>query len=225
MTQKTGLVDNKLDDEGVRFTDVTNMPEKRGKAETPTIVQREHVHKAIAGQEVADQDGGNDHAAAVSRDRGNGAAKFPDEGIQERPKKPPDAGCIKLKRVGPGMMKTGILLIHLLLMLDPMIMISGPVLMNIYVGDGELHASEKEFVYTEGNIMDGGGNVAVPVNDSGGTAPIKADGGIDVQDLFAEGGDVHTRLHLDDEGAVPVRVPVDDSGGAAPVLSDDRGDT
>ena len=66
MTQKTGLVDNKLDDEGVRFTDVTNMPEKRGKAETTTIVQREHVHKAIAGQEVADQDGGNDHAAAVS---------------------------------------------------------------------------------------------------------------------------------------------------------------
>ena len=84
-------------------------------------------------------------------------------------------------------------------------MISGPVLMNIYVGDGELHASEKEFVYTEGNIMDGGGNVAVPVNDSGGTAPIKADGGIDVQDQ--------------------VRVPVYDSGGAAPVLSDDRGDT
>ena len=34
-----------------------------------------------------------------------------------------------------------------------------------------------------------GGNVAVPVNDSGGTAPIEADGGIDVQDLFAEGGE------------------------------------
>ena len=34
-----------------------------------------------------------------------------------------------------------------------------------------------------------GGNVAVPVHNSGGTATIEADGGIDVQDLFAEGGE------------------------------------
>ena len=66
MPPKTGLVEYKRNDGGVRFTDIANMPEKRGKAVTMTTVQREHVHKAIAGQEVADQDGGNDHAAAVS---------------------------------------------------------------------------------------------------------------------------------------------------------------
>ena len=32
-------------------------------------------------------------------------------------------------------------------------MMSGPVVMNKHVGDEELHASEKEFVNTEGNIM------------------------------------------------------------------------
>jgi hypothetical protein len=85
------------------------MPEKKRKAETPTIMQREQVHETIAGQEDDDQDGSDDHAAGASGGRGDGAAKFPDEGIQERPKKPPDAGYFKLKRVGPGMLKTGIL--------------------------------------------------------------------------------------------------------------------
>ena len=39
-----------------------------------------------------------------------------------------------------------------------MIMISGPVLMNICVGDEELHASEKEFVY---KVRDTMGNMEV----------------------------------------------------------------
>ena len=55
--------------------------------------------------------------------------------------------------------------------------------------------------------VDDGGDDAVPVDDSGGTALIKADGGIDVKDLIAEGGDVHTQVHP--EGAVQVLVTVD----------------
>jgi hypothetical protein len=153
MSQKTSLGDFKLDDGGVRLTDVTKMPEKRGKAETPTIVQREYVHKAIAGQEATDPDGSDDRAAAASRDGGDEVVKFPDEGIQKRPKKPPDDGCFQMKRVGLGMLKTGIILMHLLFMMEPMIIIAGPVVMNNYVGDFELHASEKEFVNTEENIM------------------------------------------------------------------------
>ena len=153
MSQKTSLGDFKLDDGGVRLTDVTKMPEKRGKAETPTIVQREYVHKAIAGQEATDPDGSDDRAAAASRDGGDEVVKFPDEGIQKRPKKPPDDGCFQMKRVGLGMLKTGIILMHLLFMMEPMIIIAGPVVMNNYVGDFELHASEKAFVNTEENIM------------------------------------------------------------------------
>ena len=55
--QKSALVDYKLDDGGDRFTDVADMPEKRGKAETPSTAQREHVHEAIAWQKDANQEG------------------------------------------------------------------------------------------------------------------------------------------------------------------------
>ena len=40
MSQKNGLIDNKLDDGGVRFTAVTDMPEKKRKAKAPIIVQK-----------------------------------------------------------------------------------------------------------------------------------------------------------------------------------------
>ena len=122
-------------------------------------MQRERVHEAVAGQEDADQECRDDHVAAANRDTGDGAAKVPDEGIQTRPRKPPDAGCLKLKRVGPGLLKTGILLIHLMLMLYPMIMKSGPVLMDTNVDDNELHDIDYEFVYTEGDTMGDAGVV------------------------------------------------------------------
>ena len=57
--------------------------------------------------------------------------------IQTRPKKPPDAGYLKLKRVGPG-----------------------PVLMNTYGDDNGLH--EEEFVYTERDTMGDMGVRTVP---------------------------------------------------------------
>ena len=151
MTQKTGLIDYKLDDGGVRFTDVTNMPEKKEKAETSTTVHREHVPEAIAGQDDADQEGRDDHVAKANPDNGDEATKLTDVDIQTRPKKPPDAGYLKLKRVGPGLLKTGILLMHIMLMMNPMIIVSGPVLMNTYGDDNRLH--EEEFVYTERGTM------------------------------------------------------------------------
>jgi hypothetical protein len=48
------------------------------RAETPITVQTEHVHKAVTGQEDADQDGRDDHNAAASRERGDGGANIPD---------------------------------------------------------------------------------------------------------------------------------------------------
>jgi hypothetical protein len=83
-------------DESVMFAVVADMSEKREKAKI--TVQKEHVHEAVAGQENADQDGRDDCAAATSRDRGDGAANAPDEGTQTRPRKPPNAGCLKLRR-------------------------------------------------------------------------------------------------------------------------------
>ena len=132
---------------------VTDMPEKMQKAKAPIIVQNEQGYEAIAGQADADQDGSDDNAAAAGRDRGDGTQKFPDEETRERPKKPPDAGCFRMKGIGPRILKTGILLMHLLLMMVPMIMISGPAMMNNYVGDYKLQASEKESVYTERDTM------------------------------------------------------------------------
>ena len=104
----------------------SDMSEKREKAETLISVQTEHVHEAVTGQEDADQDGHDDHPATATRDKGDGAENFPDEEIQTRPKKPPDTGCEKLKRIIPGLLKTGILLVNLMLTLYPMIMMSGP---------------------------------------------------------------------------------------------------
>jgi hypothetical protein len=54
MTPKTGLVEDKSDDGGAKFIDVADMSEKREKAKT---LCRESIHKAVAGQEDADQEG------------------------------------------------------------------------------------------------------------------------------------------------------------------------
>ena len=141
------------DDGRVKFTVVA---EKWEKAKTLITVQRKHVNEAVAGQEDAEQDG---HAAAASRDRGDCAAKVPDEGIQTRPRKPPDAGCLKLRRVGPGLLKPG------------------PVLMNPYGENDELHDIENEFVYTDGDTMaDEGGGMAKDDDGRGGIrVPVQVD--------------------------------------------------
>ena len=151
MTPETGSAEDKSDDRGDRFIDVADMSVKREKAETPTTVQREHVPEAIAGQDDVDQEGRDDHVAKANPDNGDEATKLTDVDIQTRPKKPPDAGYLKLERVGPGLLKTGILLMHIMLMMNPMIIVSGPVLMNTYGDDNRLH--EEEFVYTERDTM------------------------------------------------------------------------
>ena len=84
----------------LKFIDVADMSEKMGNAE-------EHVHEAIADQE--------DHVAATSRDEGDGATKLPDVEIMTRPRKPPEAGYTKLNMVGPGLLKTGLMVMLLML--------------------------------------------------------------------------------------------------------------
>ena len=65
-----------------------------------------------------DQDVHEDHADTATRDKGDGAENIPVEEIQPRPRKPPDTGCIILKRINPGVL------------MNPMIMMSVPVLMD-----------------------------------------------------------------------------------------------
>ena len=80
-------------------------------------MQREHVHEAAAGQEDADQEGCDDHVDKASQDKGDGAARVPDVGTQTRPRKPPDVVCIKLKKIAPGLLRTGILMMLLMLVM------------------------------------------------------------------------------------------------------------
>ena len=96
--------------------------------------------------------------------------QVPEVERQTRPRKPPDAGCLKLKKIGPVMLKAGFMLTLLMLMMTtrilimkmigtlkktrfvmmyPMMMISGPVLMETCGDDNESHDIEDEFVYTE----------------------------------------------------------------------------
>ena len=85
-------------------------------------------HEAVTGQEDADHYDCDDHVATASQNRGDGAAKVPDVGMETRLRKPPDAGCLKLKRFGPGLLKTGILL--MLMMKTPTLIMkrTGPCL-------------------------------------------------------------------------------------------------
>ena len=217
--------------------DIKDMSKKREKAEIPITMQKEHVHEAVTGQ-VADQDGHDDHPATATRDKGDGAENFPDEVIQTRPKKPPDTGCEKLKRIIPGLLKTGILLVNLMLTLYPIIMISGPVLMDTSGDDDKLKNIECEFVYLEKDTM---GDVGVVYKET----ELCPTGGLDnilrFEKTFDSGGDAHVPAHIDEGGGaaeVPegadtaqvdnggaARVPVEEGGGAVPVPVDDRGGT
>ena len=99
-------------------------------------------------------------------------------------------------------------------MMNPMIIISGPVLMDTYVDDDEPHTSEKEFVYTEGITMYDAGVIYMKTElcPTGGHDNIlrfkksfvgkitDADQRHDMAEPVDDGGD----------GAVPV----DDSGGS-----------
>jgi hypothetical protein len=75
-----------------------------------TTAQREHVHEAIAGQEDADQ-GRDDRVSVANQDKGDGATKISDVEKLTRPRKPPDAGCTKLKMIHPGLLKTCLMVI------------------------------------------------------------------------------------------------------------------
>ena len=80
------------------------------RAETPTILQRKRVHEAAAVQHNAVQEGCDEHDAAAGQDQVDdveNATQVPEVERQTRPRKPPDAGCLKLKKIGPVMLKAG----------------------------------------------------------------------------------------------------------------------
>ena len=86
MMLNTSSVEDNSDEGGDTFIDVADMSEKRKRAETPTIMQRECVHEAIVVQEDADQGGRDDCVAVASKDKVDGTDKVTDVGRQRRPK-------------------------------------------------------------------------------------------------------------------------------------------
>ena len=137
--------------------------ENKETTEQHYTVRTEHVPGAVAEQEDDDQDGHEDLTATATQDKGDGAGNIPAEEIQTRPRKPPDTGCVNLKRINRGLLMTGILLIHLMLRMNPMITISGPVLMDTSCDDNAFDDIEYEFVYTEKDTM---GDVGVIYMDT-----------------------------------------------------------
>ena len=199
MMQKTGLVDYKLNDKEVRFTDVAVMPEKRGKAATPTTVQREHVHKSIAGQEDAGQEGYDDHVAKANPDKGDEATQIPDMEILTKPRKPPDAGCTEPMMIGPGLLQTSLMVMLLTLIMALQCPTGGP---------DDILRFNKSVVGSGGDIC-----VEVQVDDQGDDH---------VRAPFDEGGSMTRAVHDDVPvgGNIHVQAPVDEGGGAVLVLID-----
>ena len=120
-----------------RFIDVADMSEKKERAKTPTTVWSDHVHKALA-----DQEGHDDHVAAASQDNVDGANEVPDVERQTKPKKPLDDGHPKLKRIGPALLKTGFMLLFLMMMMT-----------DTCGDDNQPHTVEDRFMYMEEDHM------------------------------------------------------------------------
>ena len=97
---------------------------------------------------------------------------------------------------------TGILLIHLMMMMNPMIMISGPILIDTSGDGNKLNDIEYEFVYTEKDTM---GDVGVVYMEQ----ELCPTGGLDnilrFEKTVDSGGDVCVLVQVDDA------VPIDDS--------------
>ena len=184
----------------------------------------------------------------ISPDRGEGDAKFHDEETQ---KKPPDPGYMKFKWISPGLLKTGILLMHLLLMMNPMIMMSGSVMMNTS-GDGH-RIHEAGFVYKERDTMGDAGVISMKTDlcptggrenilrfdksvDAAGDNSVPVDGGSDarahIPDRDGRGDDIQKQVQDNEErgnvkdlvaekGAVHDQVPVDEGGGKTKAPQDE----
>ena len=122
-------VEDKSSDKGEEFFDVADVSMMNKRAETQTILQSKHVHEAHAVQHNADQEGCDEHDAAAGQDRVDDfedATQVPEVERQTRPRKPPDAGCLKLKKFGPVLLKTGFMLTLLMLMMtNPILRMKG----------------------------------------------------------------------------------------------------
>ena len=115
---------------------------------------------------------------------------------------------------------TGILLIHLMMMMNPMIMISGPILIDTSGDGNKLNDIEYEFVYTEKDTM---GDVGVVYMEQ----ELCPTGGLDnilrFEKTVDSGGDVHVQVRVN-EGSGDVQDLVAEEGSAVLVQipGDDR---
>ena len=85
-----------------------------------------------------------------------------------RPRKPPDAGYTKLKMIGPGMLKSGLMVMLLLLMMNPTLIVKRDVLLlktgsvmmcPMMISD----ITQVETNSDDSKPFDGGGNIPIPV--------------------------------------------------------------
>ena len=122
-----------------------------------------------------------------------------------RPRKPPDAGYTKLKMIGPGMLKSGLMVMLLLLMMNPTVLLKRDVML-LKTGSVRMYPMmisdilQVETSSDDGKPFNGGGNVPLPV-------PVDRTEGV-----AKEVGD-------QDDDKIQVRAtegnaPVDESGGA-----------
>ena len=169
------------------------------KAATPTTVQREHVHKSIAGQEDAGQEGYDDHVAKANPDKGDEATQIPDMEILTKPRKPPDAGCTEPMMIGPGLLQTSLMVMLLTLIMALQCPTGGP---------DDILRFNKSVVGSGGDIC-----VEVQVDDQGDDH---------VRAPFDEGGGMTRAVHDDVPvgGNIHVQAPVDEGWGAVLVLID-----
>ena len=88
------------------------------------------------------------NVAATSQDEGDGATKLPVVEMQTKPKKPPDNGCLDGNKIVAALLKTGFMLILMMLIVTsplfmmkmkmgsvimcPMMMMSGTALLETY---------------------------------------------------------------------------------------------
>ena len=85
-----------------------------------------------------------------------------------RPRKPPDAGYTKLKMIGPGMLKSGLMVMLLLLMMNPTVLLKRDVML-LKTGSVRMYSMmisdilQVETSSDDSKTFNGGGNVPLPV--------------------------------------------------------------
>jgi hypothetical protein len=121
------------------------------------------VPHANEGDSVPVQEGGGDGAADDPVDQGHGVCDGDaHDGGQDRPKKPPDAGYTKLKMIGPGLQRSGLMVMILMLMMNPALILRRSVLVlktgSVMVSPMISDIIQMETSNDDSKPFDGGGN-------------------------------------------------------------------